>query len=43
MTDADLPEMLRDENSIIRRYVRTLARYERPGMSDTRTSSGYRA
>ena len=29
MTDADLPEMLRDENSIIRRYVRTLARYER--------------
>ncbi|HPV07349.1 MAG TPA: GAF domain-containing sensor histidine kinase [Aggregatilineales bacterium] len=29
MTDADLPEMLRDENSIIRRYVRTLALYER--------------
>lgn len=29
MTDPDLPEMLRDENTIVRRYVRTLARYER--------------
>lgn len=29
MTDFDVPESLRGENAIIRRYVRTLARYER--------------